>query len=60
MFCQQIPDFSIPFAFENMAITKICYEGREFDHLHLLLAYNIFLREILETESTVLLQFDGN
>ena len=55
MFCQQIPDFSIPFAFENMAITKICYEGREFDHLHLLVAYNIFLKEILETESTVLL-----
>ena len=39
--------FSIPFAFENIAITKICYEERAFNHLHLLLAHNIFLREIL-------------
>ena len=47
MFCQQMIDFSVPFAFENIAITKICYEERAFNHLHLLLAHNIFLREIL-------------
>ena len=38
---------------------KICYEERAFDHLHLLLAHDIFFREILQTESTVLLYFEG-
>ena len=52
-------DFSIPFAFENVAITRICYEERAFDHLYLLLGYDIFLREILQTESTVLLYFES-
>ena len=51
--------FSIPFAFEDIAITKICYEERAFNHLHLLLAHNIFLREILQIESAVLLYFEG-
>ena len=51
MFCQQMIDFSVPFAFENIAITKICYEERAFDHLYLVLADDIFLREILQTES---------
>ena len=59
MFCQQMSHFSIPFAFENIALTKICYEERAFDHLYLLLAYDIFLREILQTESTVLLYFES-
>ena len=58
MFCQQMSDFYIPFAFENIAITKICYEKRAFDHLHLLLAYDIFLSETLKTQSTVLLYFE--
>ena len=59
MFCQQMSDFSIPFAFENVAITRIFYEERAFDHLYLLLGYDIFLREILQTESTVLLYFES-
>ena len=44
-------------------ITKICHEEKTFDHLHLLLAYYIFLREILQIESVVLLNFkvfEGN
>ena len=59
MFCQQMSDFSIPFAFENVAITRICYEERAFDHLYLLLGYDNFLREILQTEITVLLYFES-
>ena len=59
MFCQQISNFSIPFAFENIAMKKICSEERAFDHLHLLLAHDIFFSEILQTESTVLLYFEG-
>ena len=55
-FCQQMPNFSIPFAFEN--IEQIYYEERAFDHHYLLLAYYIFLREILQIESIVLLYFD--
>ena len=46
-------DFSIPFAFEN--ITEIRHGKRAFDHFHLLLEYDIFLREILQMESIVLL-----
>ena len=30
----------------------------DFDHLHLLLAYNIFLKEIFKIESIVLLYFE--
>ena len=56
-FCQQMSDFSIPFSFEN--ITEIRYEERAFDHFHLLLAHDIFLREILQIESIVLLYFEG-
>ena len=56
-FCQQMSDFSIPFAFEN--ITEIRYEERAFDHFHLLLAYDIFLRVFLQIESLVLLYFEG-
>ena len=48
-------DFSIPFPFEN--ITETCYEERAFDHFHLLLGYDIFLRIFLQTESIVLLYF---
>ena len=55
-FCEQMWDFSITFAFGNIA--KILYEERAFDHLHLLLAY-IFLREILQIASIVLLYFEG-
>ena len=40
-FYQQMSDFFIPFAVEN--ITRIRYEERAFDHLHLLLEYDIFL-----------------
>ena len=50
-------DSSIPFAFEN--ITEICYEERTFEHFHLLLAYDIFLRVFLQIESIVLLYFQG-
>ena len=50
-------DSSIPFAFEN--ITEICYDERAFEHFHLLLAYDIFLRVFLQTESIVLLYFQG-
>ena len=53
-FCQQMPNFAIPFAFEN--IEQIYYEERAFDHLYLLLAYYIW--EILQIESIVLLYFD--
>ena len=56
-FCQQMSDFSIPFSLEN--ITEIRYEERAFDHFHLLLAHDIFLREILQIESIVLLYFEG-
>ena len=56
-FGQQMSDFSIPFAFEN--ITEIRYEERAFDHFYLLLAYDIFLREILQIENIVLLYFEG-
>ena len=50
-------NFSIPFAFEN--ITEIRCEERAFDHFHLLLVYDIFFREVLQTESIVLLYFEG-
>ena len=50
-------DSSIPFAFEN--ITETRYEERTFDHFHLLLAYDIFLRVFLQIESIVLLYFQG-
>ena len=49
-----MPNFTIPFAFEN--IEQIYYEERAFDHLYLLLAYYIW--EILQIESIVLLYFD--
>ena len=55
-FCEQMWDFSITFTFGNIA--KILYEARAFDHLHPLLAY-IFLREILQIASIVLLYFEG-
>ena len=60
-FFQQMFHFSIPFAFEKIYITKICYEQRtfSFDHLRVLLTYAIFLREILQIESIVLLYFEG-
>ena len=38
-------------------ITKIHYEERAFDQLPLLLEYYIFLREILQIQSIVLLYF---
>ena len=56
-FCQQMSNFSIPFAFEN--ITEIRCEERSFDHFHLLLVYDIFFREVLQTESIALLYFEG-
>ena len=56
-FCQQMSNFSIPFAFEN--ITEIRCEERAFDHFHLLLVDDIFFREVLQTESIVLLYFEG-
>ena len=56
-FCQQMLGFSIPFAFEN--ITKILYEERAVDHLHLLLAYCTLFREILQIENITLLYFQG-
>ena len=40
-------------------ITTVRYEKRAFDHLHLLLAYYFFLREILQIESIRLLYFEG-
>ena len=55
-FCQQMPDFSISFALEN--ITEIRYERTAFDYFHLLLAY-IFLRLFLQIESIVLLYLEG-
>ena len=54
-FYQQMSDFSVTFAFEN--ITKIRYEERRFDHSHLLLAYDIFLKGIFQIESIVSLYF---
>ena len=57
--CQQMPGFSIPFAFHIWKyITKIRYEERAFDQFHLLPAYYIFFREILQNQSIVLLYFD--
>ena len=56
-FCQQMSDFSIRFAFEN--ITEIRHEERAFDSFHLLLAYDIFLRVFLQIESIALLYFEG-
>ena len=56
-FCQQMSDFSIPFALEN--ITEIRYERTAFDYFHLLLAYDIFLRVFLQIESIVLLYLEG-
>ena len=56
-FCQQMSDFSSRFTFEN--ITEIRYEERAFDNFHLLLAYDIFPREILQIESIALLYFEG-
>ena len=56
-FYQQLSDFSITFAFEN--ITKIRYEERVFDHSHLLIAYGIFLKGIFQIESIVSLYFEG-
>ena len=32
---------------------KVRYEERAFEHLHLVLAYYTFLREVLQIESTV-------
>ena len=40
-------------------MTKIYCEEKAFDHLYLLLAYDIFLREILQTETIMLLNFEG-
>ena len=55
-------DFSIPLAFETIYIyiTKVPYEESTFafDHLHLPLAYDIFVREILQIETIVLLYFE--
>ena len=46
--------------FHLLCITTIRYGKRAFDeHLHLLLACYIFLREILQTESIILLHFEG-
>ena len=39
---------------------KTRYAERAFDHFHLLLAYYIFFREILQIESIVLLYFEDN
>ena len=39
-------------------ITKIRHEEKTFDHLHLLLAYYIFLSEILQIESVMILNFE--
>ena len=38
---------------------EIRYEERAFDHFHLLLTHDIFLREILQIESIVLLYSEG-
>ena len=56
-FYQQMSDFSVTFAFENIA--KIRYEERGFNHSHLLLAYDIFLKGIFQTESIVSLYVEG-
>ena len=56
-FCQQMTNFSILFAFEN--ITEIRNEERAFDSFHLLLTYDIFLRVFLQIESIALLYFEG-
>ena len=53
-FCQQMSDFSVPLAFENIA--KIHYKERAFHHFHLLLTYDIFLRKILQMESILFCQ----
>ena len=59
-FCPQMPGFSIPFAFDNWKyIMKICYEEKRFDHFHLLPAYYISLREILQNEGIVFLYFEN-
>ena len=55
-FCQEMSDFSIPFAFES--ITEIRYEQGAFDLFHLLLTYDILLRVFLQIESIVLLYFE--
>ena len=60
IFFEQMSSFSIPFTLYNKKyITKIRYKERAFDHLHLLLAYYIFLREVLLMENVVLLYFEG-
>ena len=53
-----LTDFSIPFAFKKYII-KIRHEEKAFNHLHLLLAYYIYLRDILQIESVMLLNFEG-
>ena len=55
-FCQQMPGFLYSICIWKY-ITKIRYEERAFDHFHLLLAY-IFFREVLQTESIVLLYYE--
>ena len=40
-------------------MTKIIYEERSFNHLHLLLAYYTYFSEMLQIESIVLLYFEG-
>ena len=40
-------------------LTEIRYEERAFDHFHLFLAYDNFLRVFLQIESLVLLYFEG-
>ena len=58
-FCQQMSGLSIPFIYIWKYIIKIRYVERAFDHLHLLLACYIFLREVLQIESMALLYFKG-
>ena len=60
----KVTNFSIPFAFENI-YNKIRYDERTLaiDYLHLLLAYDIFLKEILQIERIpyyILKVFEGN
>ena len=55
-FCHEMSDFSIDFSnVPFLWLTKIRYEEKTFDHLHLLFANDIFLGEILQIETIALL-----